>query len=107
MVPLPFAVGAEGSRSQDRLPFHLWPVEIKLLPVLQLALTDANRDVVLAWHSQPGWGYHVQWSSNLIHWNTTATLSGGATHRPMQYIQTYATIGPERFLRLQVKEGGF
>jgi hypothetical protein len=76
-------------------------------PALQLTLTNSNQDVALSWNSQPGWGYQVQWTTNLVNWNVAATLSGISGFLPLQYVQTNGVSGSQRFWRLQVKEGGF
>jgi hypothetical protein len=78
-------------------------------PALQFALTNSSQDVALSWNSQPGWGYQVQWSTNLIsaNWNVAATLNGITGFLPLQYVQTNGVSGSQRFWRLQVKEGGF
>jgi hypothetical protein len=76
-------------------------------PTLQFAFTNSSRDVVLAWNSQPGWGYQVQWSTNLMNWSTAATLNGGDGLLPLQYVQTNGAAGTERFWRLQTQQGGF
>jgi hypothetical protein len=76
-------------------------------PALQLVLTNSNRDVVLSWNSQPGWGYQMRWSTNLLNWNLAATLNSSPVLGPMQYIQTNGTAGLQRFWRLQLMEGGF
>ncbi len=75
-------------------------------PLLQLALTNLNQDVVLSWNSQPGWGYQVQWSTNLVNWNLAATLSG-ISGFSSQYVQTNGTAGPQQFWRLRAQQGGF
>jgi hypothetical protein len=79
------------------------------VPSLQLNLTNQNQDVALSWDTQPGWGYQVQWSTNLAstNWNTTATLDAPGGFLPMQYVHTNGAAGPLRFWRLQTKEGGF
>ncbi len=76
-------------------------------PALQLALTNSNQDVVLSWNSQPGWGYQVQWSTNLFNWNVAVTLNGINGFLPLSYTQTNGAVGPLRFWRLQTEEGGF
>ncbi len=78
-------------------------------PSLQLNLTNQNQDVALSWNSQPGWGYQIQWSTNLAgaNWNVTATLSGTTGFLPLQYVQTNGVSRSQRFWRLQTKEGGF
>jgi hypothetical protein len=79
-------------------------------PQLRVGLTNADHDVVLTWNAQPGWAFQVQWRSNLLNsssWTVAATLSGSGGLGPMQYTQTNGAIGPQRFWRLQVKEGGF
>jgi len=76
-------------------------------PRLQLTLTNANRDVALSWNSQPGWGYQVQWSTNLVNWNAAATLNGSSGLLPLQYVQTNGAAGPRQFWRLLTQEGGF
>jgi hypothetical protein len=77
------------------------------VPVLQLTLTNQNRDVELSWASQPGWGYQVQSSTNLVNWTTVTTLNGIPGLYPLQYVQTNGVSGPRRFWRLQTREGGF
>ena len=78
-------------------------------PALQLALTNSNQDVLLSWNSQPGWGYQVQWSANLAgtNWNIATQLNGIGGFSSLQYIHTNGAVGPQRFWRLQTKEGGF
>jgi len=76
-------------------------------PVLQAALTNLNHDVVLSWNSQPGWGYQVQWSTNLLNWNLAATLNDTNGLLSSSYIQINGAAGSQRFWRLQTKEGGF
>ena len=75
-------------------------------PVLQAALSGTNQNVTLSWNSQPGWGYQVQWSTNLASWNTVATLNGSSAFAS-QYLHTNGAAGPLRFWRLQTREGGF
>ena len=79
------------------------------VPSLQLNLTNQNQDVALSWNTQPGWGYQVQWSTNLAgaSWNVAATLNGNSGFLPLQYIQTNGVSGAQCFWRLQTKEGGF
>ena len=77
------------------------------IPTLQLNLTNQNQDVALSWNSQPGWGYQVQWSTNLVNWNLAATLNGISGIFSLQYIQTNGVSGAQRFWRLQTQEGGF
>jgi hypothetical protein len=76
-------------------------------PALQLVLTNSNQDAVLSWNSQPGWGYQVQWSTNLPNWSVVATLNGIGGVLPLQYIQSGGAAGPQGFWRLLSKEGGF
>ena len=76
-------------------------------PTLELALTNSSQNVALSWISQPGWGYQVQWSTNLVNWNVAATLNGSSGLLPLQYIHTNGAVGPLRFWRLQTQEGGF
>ncbi len=76
-------------------------------PMLQLGLTNSNQGVVLSWNSQPGWGYQVQWSTDLVNWTVVATLAGLGGYLPMQYVQTNGVAGPQRSWRLQTQQGGF
>ena len=76
-------------------------------PALQLTLTNGNRDVALTWNSQAGWGYQVQWSTNLASWNTAATVTAVGGLLPQQYIQTNSGANSQRFWRLQTQQGGF
>src|SRR5208282_6497855 len=79
------------------------------VPTLQLNLTNQNQDVALSWNTQPGWGYQVQWSTNLASasWNTVATLAATDGFSPIQYVHTNGVVGPQRFWRIQIQEGGF
>jgi hypothetical protein len=77
------------------------------VPALQLSLTNQNQNVALSWNTQPGWGYQVQWSTNLTSWNVVATLASVGSFAPAQYVHTNGAAGPLRFWRLQTKEGGF
>ena len=76
-------------------------------PTLQFAFTNAAQDALLTWVSQPGWGYQVQWSTNLMNWNTAATLNGTNGLLPLQFVQTNGAAGVQRFWRLATQEGGF
>jgi len=76
-------------------------------PALQLALTNSNRDVALAWNVQPGWGYQVQSSTNLINWNPAATFNGITAYQPLQFVRTNGAAGALTFWRLQLQPGGF
>jgi hypothetical protein len=76
-------------------------------PTLQLALTNASQNIAFSWNSLPGFGYQIQWSTNLVNWNVVATLNGLDGCLPQQYIQTNGVSGPQRYWRLQVQEGGF
>jgi hypothetical protein len=77
-------------------------------PTLQLALTNTNQNenVALSWNSQPGWGYQVQWSTNLVNWNVAATLDGVSGFSE-QYTYTNGVVGPQEYLRLITQQGGF
>jgi hypothetical protein len=83
------------------------PAYFNFVPTLQLSLTDENQNVALSWNTQPNWGYQVQWSTNLVNWNTVATLAAIGGFSPMQYVHTNGAVGPQRFWRLQIQEGGF
>jgi hypothetical protein len=76
-------------------------------PTLQLALTNSNQDAIFSWNSQPGWGYQLQWSTNLVNWSVVATLNGISGVLPLQYVQTGGAAGSQGFWRLVSKEGGF
>ncbi len=75
-------------------------------PPLQMTLTNQNRDAVFSWNSQPGWGYRLWAGTNLSSsWSQVLTTNG--TGGALQYLQTNATTLPQRFWRLEIKEGGF
>ncbi len=76
------------------------------VPALQLSLTNANQTVVLSWNSQPGWGYQVQWSTNLDNWNLAATLNN-ITAFSSQYFYTNDATTQQQFWRLLTQQGGF
>ncbi len=74
-------------------------------PPLQMNLTNRNRDAVFVWNSQLGWSYRLWASTNLSSsWSQVLTTNG--TGGALQSIQTNATILPQRFWRLEIKEGG-
>ena len=74
-------------------------------PALQVAPANAGSNVMLTWNSQPGWGYQVQWSTNLTDWYTLATLNG-ISDFSSQYHCTNST-GTYLFWRLATQPGGF
>lgn len=75
-------------------------------PPLQMTLVNQNRDAVFAWNSQLGWGYRLWAGTNLSSsWSLVSTTNG--TGGALQFIQTNATTLPQRFWRLEIKEGGF
>jgi hypothetical protein len=83
-------------------------------PTLQMNLANQNQNAALAWNTQPGWGFQVQSSTNLVNWNAVTSLnsaptslSGEGGFLPLQSVQTNGTAGPLQFWRLQVQEGGF
>lgn len=76
------------------------------VPALQLSLTNANQTVALSWNSQPGWGYQVQWSTNLFDWNLAATLNNITTFSS-QYFYTNSATTRQQFWRLLTQQGGF
>ena len=74
-------------------------------PKVQLTRTNAT-DVALNWNAQPGWGYEVQWSTNLIKWMVATTLNGTSL-APLQFVQTNGMTAPQRFWRIAAQQGGF
>jgi len=76
------------------------------VPALQLSLTNANQTVALSWNSQPGWGYQVEWSTNLVSWNLVATLDNITTFSS-QYFYTNGAATQQQFWRLLTQQGGF
>ncbi|MBC8095509.1 MAG: BNR-4 repeat-containing protein [Akkermansiaceae bacterium] len=73
-------------------------------PALQVSLTNSNQNVRLSWASQVGWDYRVQASSDLVGWNSLATIPGsGAT---LQYLPGNVPAS-QQFWRLEIREGGF
>jgi hypothetical protein len=76
------------------------------VPLLQLSLTNANQTVALSWNSQPGWGYQVEWSTNLVNWNLATTLNNITTFSS-QYFYTNSATTRQQFWRLLTQQGGF
>jgi hypothetical protein len=76
------------------------------VPTLQLLAANLGQTLALSWNSQPGWGYQVQWSTNLINWNTAATLDNISAFTS-QYSYTNSAGAPEEFWRLLTAQGGF
>ena len=75
-------------------------------PTLQLALGKSGESVALTWNSQPGWGYQIEWSTNLVNWNVAATLDN-ISEFLAQYDYTNSTATSQEFWRLLTKQGGF
>ena len=76
------------------------------VPSLQLSVANPSQILALSWNSQPGWGYQVQWSTNLINWNSAATSNDISTFNS-QFFYTNSTGAPEEFWRLVTRQGGF
>ena len=75
-------------------------------PTLRLAPGNSGESVALTWNSQPGWGYQVEWSTNLVNWNVAATLDN-ISEFSAQYDYTNSTATSQEFWRLLTKQGGF
>jgi hypothetical protein len=75
-------------------------------PALQLMLTNSGKNVALSWNSQPGWGYQVEWSTNLISWNVAATLDN-ISGFSSQYIFTNSAASRQQFWRVLTQQGGY
>lgn len=76
------------------------------VPSLHLSLLNSNQTIALSWNSQPGWGYRVQWSTNLVNWNTAATLNNISSFTT-QYTYTNTSADVQEFWRLLTQQGGF
>lgn len=74
-------------------------------PNLQVASASQNQ-TLLSWDSQPGWGYQVQWSSDLVNWNVVTNVNN-ASDFSSQYIYTNAVGNTQMFWRLATQPGGF
>ncbi|HEY1790472.1 MAG TPA: BNR-4 repeat-containing protein [Verrucomicrobiae bacterium] len=73
---------------------------------LELSAANSSQTLALSWNSQPGWGYQVQWSTNLFNWNTAATFNDNSAF-VSQYFYTNSADAPEEFWRLVTRQGGF
>jgi hypothetical protein len=73
-------------------------------PSLKLTALNGGTNTFLKFLSQPGFGYHIQTSTDLNTWTNASTLTG--TGGWMQFITTNAPTS-KRFWRLELKEGGF
>jgi len=76
------------------------------IPALQLSASNSGQTLAFSWNSQPGWGYQVQWSTNLYNWNTAATLDNINAFQS-QYSYTNSADAPREFWRLTTRQGGF
>ncbi|MDW7979279.1 MAG: BNR-4 repeat-containing protein [Verrucomicrobiales bacterium] len=74
-------------------------------PSLNMRLVNNGRDIAFWWATQPGWGYRLQTSTNLLSWESVAMFnsSGWAAH----FIHTNGVDVLCRFWRLELREGGF
>lgn len=75
-------------------------------PAIDLSFVNSGRDAVTSFPTQVGWGYRFWSSTNLGGWTAVATLSRG-DGGPAHLIDTNGGVGPQRYWRLEIKEGGF
>ena len=70
-------------------------------PDLRLTLT--NQTASLTWPSQPGWGYRLEVSSDLVNWTEERTMAGtnGMLNVTLTNVPSACT-----FWRLKFREGG-
>ena len=71
-------------------------------PKLRLAVTSGTAR--LSWPAQPGWGYRVQSSTNLLDWLTVTTTN--STSWDLETTVPNSSTVPV-FWRLELREGGF
>ncbi len=79
-------------------------------PAVQLAVVNSGQDAAVSFPSQTGWGYRLWASSNLLaNWQSAGTIVGTVTGNgsPLQIVHTNGAVGPQRYWRLEIKEGGF
>jgi hypothetical protein len=73
-------------------------------PALQLAFAQTT-NAVLNFNAQPGWGYRVQTSTNLVTWDTLTTMPGAMGM--LSHTHTNAIGANARYWRVEAREGGF
>jgi hypothetical protein len=74
-------------------------------PAEQLTFANAGHDAVISFPTQTGWGYRLWATTNLNAWESVGTLSGNGSF--LQLVHTNGGVGPQRYWRLEIKEGGF
>jgi hypothetical protein len=79
-------------------------------PAVQLAFVNSGHDAAVSFPTQIGWGYRLWASTNLLdNWQAAGTIVGTVTGNGslLQIVHTNGAVGPQRYWRLEIKEGGF
>ena len=79
-------------------------------PAVQLAFVNSGRDAAISFNSQTNWGYRLWANTNLLNdWQAAGTIVGTVPGNGslLQIVHTNGAVGPERYWRLEIKEGGF
>ena len=74
-------------------------------PAQQLAFVNAAKDAVVSFATQIGWSYRLWATTNLNAWEAISTVSGNGSVQ--QIVHQNGGVGPQRYWRLEIKEGGF
>jgi hypothetical protein len=79
-------------------------------PAIQLDYVNSGQDAAVSFSSQTGWGYRLWASTNIVnHWQAAGSIVGTVTGNgsQLQMVHTNGAVGPQRYWRLEIKEGGF
>jgi hypothetical protein len=76
-------------------------------PDPRLTFSEDRVDAIISFPTQPGWAYRLWSGTDLTEsgWQIIQTLNGNGASQ--QIIHANGGVGPRRFWRLQIKEGGF
>jgi hypothetical protein len=79
-------------------------ISLLLRPRVSSLSTSVSRPVN-SFPTQTGWGYRLWATTNLNAWESVGTISGNGSF--LQLVHTNGGVGPQRYWRLEIKEGGF
>jgi hypothetical protein len=71
----------------------------------KLNVTLSGQNALLSWQTILGSSYEVLTSTDLVNWTVMNTSTGDGTVQ--SYTHSGGAVGPQRYWRLQVKEGSF
>jgi hypothetical protein len=96
--------GFTSTNNADSIGVLEWDAAAYFNPRPELSIALTNGSARLTWPAQPGWGYRLQSSTNLLNWTTVTTLDGMPWSLEAVVPLPAAT---SVFWRVAIREGGF